>query len=100
MEIKTLEQLIEYCKDKERICPQPQVWNSMWEKLKGKKRVGAAGWEPPLPLILAAWWDASASSKQFRLVQHLTWADTHGQIEEIAKFLTSLTEEQWFHLND
>ena len=30
-----------------------------------------AGWEPPLPLILAAWWEASHSSKRARLKEHL-----------------------------
>ena len=100
MAIKTLEELIEYCKANDRICPQPQLWNLMWDKLKDKQRVGSSGWEPPLPLILAAWWDASPSSKQFRLVQHLTWAANHDQLIEIANFLTSLREDQWFHLND
>ena len=99
MQINTLEQLIEYCKDINRVCPQPQLWNEMYNKLKDKKQIGS-GWEPPLPLILATWWDASDISKQNRLLQHITWADTHGQITEIADFLTSLTEEQWFHTND
>jgi hypothetical protein len=99
MEINSLEELIDYCKDKERICPQPQLWNEMWNKLKDKKQIGA-GWNPPLPLILAAWYDSSPNSKQFRLIQHLTWADSHGQLKEIANFLTSLNEDQWFHIND
>ena len=98
MEIKSLEQLIAYSKDKDRVCPQPQLWNEMWNKLKDKKQIGA-GWEPPLPLILAAWYVSPAGSKQFRLVQHLTWANNHGQLKEIADYLTSLTEEQWFHIN-
>ena len=99
MELKTVEQLITYCKDRNRVCPQPQFWNEMWNKLKDKKQIGA-GWEPPLPLILAAWYEASASSKQYRLVQHLNWADKHGQLKEIADYLISLTEEQWFHIDD
>ena len=100
MEINNLEELISYCKDNNRICPQPQLWNLMWEKLKDKKTVGSAGWEPPLPLILAAWWDASPGSKQYRLMQHLNWANTHGQLKEISDFLIGLNEKQWFHLND
>jgi hypothetical protein len=99
MEINTLEELIQYCKDNDRVCPQPQLWNEMWNKLKDKKQIGV-GWEPPLPLILAAWYVSSDSSKQFRLVQHLNWADSHGQLKEISDFLISLTEEQWFHTND
>ena len=99
MEIKTLEQLITYCKDKNRICPQPQLWNEMWNKLNDKKQIGAR-WQPTLPLILAAWYEASPFSKQQRLMQHLDWADSHDQLKEITDFLTSLNEEQWFHLED
>ena len=51
MEIITLDQLLKYCKDKDRICPQPQLWNEMWNKLKDKKQI-ALGWQPPLPLYL------------------------------------------------
>ena len=40
------------------------------------------------------------SSKQFRLEEQLNWADSHGQLKDIADFLLSLTEEQWFHIND
>lgn len=98
-EINTLEALITYCKDKDRVCPQPQLWNEMWKKLKDKKQIGS-GWQPPLPLILAAWWDTPVGSKQIRLVEHLTWAINHGQLKEISDYLTSLTEEQWFHLDD
>lgn len=41
MEINTLEELIQYCKDNDRVCPQPQLWNEMWNKLKDKKQIGA-----------------------------------------------------------
>ncbi len=97
--IKSLEELISYCEDNDRVCPQPQFWNEMWEKLKEKKRIGS-GWQPPLPFILAAWWEATAISKQIRFVEHLNWANNHSQLREIIDFLTSLTEEQWYHLND
>jgi hypothetical protein len=45
-----------------RICPQPTKWNELWEMLPNKKRKGA-GWEPALPLILAAWHDTPYLSK-------------------------------------
>lgn len=100
MEIQGIEELISYCKDNERICPQPQLWNKLWDMLKDKERAGISGWNPPLPLILAAWWNTSPSEKQLRLEQHISWADSHGQLNEISDYLTSLIEEEWFHLND
>lgn len=96
MVILTLEQLVDYAKDKNRICPKPQIWNELWEKLKDKKRLGY-GWNPPLPLILAAWDETSNKEKQERFIQHLEWADCHKQLEEVSLLLTGLSEESWFH---
>jgi hypothetical protein len=55
-----LSSLINYCSSDGRVCPLPMKWNELWEMLPGRKRVGDA-WEPPLPLILAAWSESSAS---------------------------------------
>jgi hypothetical protein len=49
-----LHDLLNYVRDNRRVCPVPQRWNELWEMLPDRKRVGN-GWEPPLPLILAAW---------------------------------------------
>ncbi|MCK9398987.1 MAG: hypothetical protein M0Q51_03185 [Bacteroidales bacterium] len=96
---ETVESLIKYCQEDERICPMPIYWNKLWEKLKNRKRVDS-GWEPSLPLILAAWWEASDMSKQARLYEHIKWADKQGQLDEISHFLRGLKEEEWFHIND
>jgi hypothetical protein len=71
----------------------------MYEMLPNKKRVGN-GWEPPLPLILAAWWDSPAISKQLRLAEHIHWAERNGCLDEISNYLHSLREEDWFHLGE
>ena len=72
----------------------------MWEKLKDKERVGSAGWNPPVPLILAAWWDSSDNSKKHRLIEHINWAEKKEQLDEIANFIYKLTDEEWYHTND
>ena len=77
-------------------CPQPQWWNRLWEMLPERSRVGA-GWNPPLPLILAAWWEASDSQKRDRFIDHLRWADDHGITDEVLTFLESLSPEDWFN---
>ena len=94
------EKLINYINENNRVCPQPQVWNKLWEKLKDKERVGSAGWNPPVPLILAAWWDSSDSSKKNRLIEHINWAEKKEQLDEIANFIYNLTDEEWYHTND
>jgi hypothetical protein len=64
--------------------------------LPDKQRKGA-GWEPPLPLILAALHITSAEEKQERLALHIQWAQDHGALEKVASFLESLPESEWEH---
>jgi len=73
--------------------------NALWELLPDRKRVGG-GWEPALPLILAAWHDTSYLMKILRLAEHIEWAAEHGALETVAVFLRDLREEDWFHLGD
>jgi hypothetical protein len=93
----TKDDLIKYCRDNGRVCPMPTRWNELWERLPNRKRVGA-GWEPGLPLILAAWHDTPAILKMVRLQEHIEWAEKNGALDEIGAFLRSLPEEDWAHI--
>jgi hypothetical protein len=64
--------MIEAIKDG-RVCPQPVVWQQLWEILPDRRRVGA-GWEPLSPLILAAWWE----DLQFREARPVSLTSTVG----------------------
>jgi hypothetical protein len=77
-----------------RVCPQPMIWNQLWELLPDRRRVGA-GWEPPPPLILAAWWEASDSDKRGRFQFHLRWAYEQGAIEPVAALISRMKPEDW-----
>ena len=77
----------------------PIHWNDLYGKLKNTRRVGN-GYEPYAQLILAAWSEASDSSKQLRLIDHIIWAEQQGQLEEISALLRNLKEEEWFHFGD
>ena len=95
----TVDSLIAYCRVNERVCPKPTLWNQLWELLPNRKRVGLA-WEPPLPLILAAWYETPAMVKMDRLEEHIKWAGKQDSIERIATFLRGLKEEDWHHLGE
>jgi hypothetical protein len=90
----TLEELVAEATKDRRVCPQPMVWNRLWELLPDRRRVGV-GWEPPLPLILAAWWEASDGDKRSRFHSHLRWACDHGAVESVANLLISMRLEDW-----
>jgi hypothetical protein len=95
----TVESLVAYCRENNRVCPLPNLWKRLWEMLPNRVQV-EAGWQPPLPLILAAWHDTPAMPKMLRLAEHIEWAAEHGALESVGKFLRELREEDWLHIGE
>jgi hypothetical protein len=91
---ETLEQLLEYCRQGNRVCPMPDLWNRLWKLLPGRERRGG-GWNPPPPLILAAWHETTDQEKRARLALHLRWAEDHSMLGEVQQFLVALRDDQW-----
>jgi hypothetical protein len=94
----TLAEIIAVASQDSRVCPQPLLWNRLWELLPNRRRRGT-GWDPPIPLILAAWNHASDLEKRERFHLHLKWADTHGALPEIANLILSFTDDEWYTEN-
>ena len=92
------ESLLEYCRKRGRICPQPYKWTKLYEMLPGR-RLGGAGWEPPaqLPLVLTDWFDSSDEEKANRLTDHIKWAVEHNALDRVSDFLTSLQGSEWHY---
>ena len=99
VDMTTLEEVLVEVQKNNRVCPQPQTWQQLFEMLPDKQRKGA-GWEPSLPIILAASWDTPAISKMLRLREHIEWAASHGCLEEVSLYLRELPEDQWHHIGD
>jgi hypothetical protein len=95
----TRDEVLKFAQENGRVCPRPNRWQELYELLPEKRQVGA-GWEPALPLILAAWWDTPALQKMLRLREHIEWADSHGCLEQVDAFLRSLPESEWHHLGE
>jgi hypothetical protein len=91
--------VIEIARQNNRVCPLPQQWTQLYELLPDKRRAGN-GWEPSLPLVLAAWHDSSAMAKMLRLQEHIEWAELHGSLADAAGFLAALPEDQWLHIGE
>lgn len=90
----TIELLLAYCVKGGRVCPTPIKWNDLWEMLPNRRRSNI-GWEPPLPLVLGAWWHTSDQEKRERLIEHIQWADRHGALDRVDAFLRGLPEHEW-----
>ena len=99
MEQQTRAELVRYCRENGRVCPMPSQWNVLWEMLPNRTREGAS-WKPAPPLILAAWHDTPALLKMLRLKEHIDWADQHGVLDDVDKFLRSLPESEWAHIGE
>lgn len=96
--MENFESLWKYCQKNNRAIPKD--WNRLYNKLKNKRQKSSGGWEPSLPLILAAWHETMPIEKQLRFREHLEWAEKQGQIEEIGRYLRELPEEAWFHFSE
>ncbi len=68
--------------------------------LADKRQKPSGGWEPPLPLILAAWHETMPIAKQLRFKEHVQWAADHGQLDQLGAYLRALREDEWFHLGE
>jgi hypothetical protein len=91
-----LDHLLQYVQADRRVCPNPSEWNELWEMLPNKKCVGQS-WEPPPPIILAAW-SSPATYKMVRLEEHIRYAEKQGVLEEVDTYLRELKPALWFYL--
>ena len=91
-----LKDLMEFCKKNGRVCPHPVEWDRLWRILRDRKPEQPR-WNPPRPLILAAWWETTIIEKRDCLNQHIRWAYEHDIFDAVNSFIRALSEDQWFH---
>jgi len=96
--METFETVWKYCTNKNRIIPKD--WNKLYQLLKNKKQNPNGSWTPPVPLILGAWHTSMPIEKQMRFKEHIKWAEDNKQLEEISKYLRSLSEDDWYHFGE
>lgn len=96
----SLDALWEFCTANNRLVPLPPQWNQLYGILKNTCQKPSGGWEPPLPLVLAAWHHSMPIEKQLRFKEHLRWAEAQNQLPEITAFLRSLPETHWCHFGE
>ena len=95
---ETFDTLWGYCTANKRAIPRD--WNRLYQLLANKRPKPSGGWEPSLPLILAAWDVTMPIEKQLRFKEHIEWARDQGQLAEIGKYLRSLVEDDWYHFGE
>lgn len=97
---ETFNSLWANCTENKRLVPVPQEWAKLHGMLLSRRQMPNGGWEPPLPLILAAWDRTMPIEKQLRFREHIQWASDQNQLDEVGKFLRALPEEKWVHFGE
>jgi hypothetical protein len=69
--------------------PEPQTWNDVYLRLLDsyKQKNNPKIPKPPVPLILAAWWETSDLEKHNRWSETLEWVEKYGFMDSIAGLL-------------
>lgn len=75
-----------------RVCPRPSAWTELYRLLEGERYVDL---EPP---PLAIWTKLSDLQKRLRLKETIGWAERHGKLDALARFLIDLPEDDWLHM--
>jgi len=68
--------------------------------LPNRRQKPSGGWQPSVPLILAAWDETMPIEKHLRFKEHIQWAADHGQMQQIGAYLRSLPEHAWYHFGE
>jgi hypothetical protein len=94
-----LDKLMLETKRGNRVCPKPAQWQQLYEILAA--RAPAGGGAPiPLPLLGQAWSQTTSLAKRLAFKDHIEWASSHGQTDEVYAFLKGLSEEMWHHMGE
>jgi hypothetical protein len=87
-----IERFLSAVKSAGRSSPAGLHWHEFYEFLRARKQTGLG--DPPVPLILAASGESSAS-KHSRLSGQLEWALENGCIDEAIRYLERIPVEKW-----
>jgi hypothetical protein len=93
------DEILEYVKRNDRVCPMPLKWKGFWEMLQDLK---TEDWsqEPGVPLILGAWINEPGLAKMGRFWAQIEWGVENGALEQVEEFLLGMKESDWFHIGD
>lgn len=95
----TLDIVMVEARRKNRVCPRPRRWQQLYDLLPNKQVVNGQA-QPAPPVIGASWNSVAPLGKRLCFREHLEWAERHGVLIQVFALMKSLTEEEWFHMED
>lgn len=79
-----------------RVCPRPSKWLQLYDALEGERYEDL----PPPPVQPWLWKTLSSLQKRLRFREHVEWAERHGRLEPLARYMDQLAEDDWLHMGE
>jgi len=93
-----LKKLLDYCQSDGRVCPFPDEWQRVWNRLPADKKRQTNNLRPnfpPTPLVLGGWHSLKQKKREHLLVQ-IYWSSIHGGFNKVSKYLMGLEDSRWY----
>ena len=78
-----------------RVCPRPLLWSALYVLLEGDRHSDLR--PPPQP---ATWATQSNLQRRLHFHEHIEWADRHGKLDVLARYIAALAEPDWVHMGE
>lgn len=92
---ESADQLMVRARRNNRVCPCPPKWNQLYLELGGLRHA-----DLPPPPVDWLWSKLSSLQKRLFFREYLEWAQQHGRLETVARFMDTLAETDWVHMGD
>lgn len=92
----TAQELVDLARRHNRVCPQPLLWSALHLLLQGQHDAAL----PPPPVRRSQWAQLSNLQRRLCFREYIEWADRHGKLETMARYLQSLAEPDWVHMDE
>jgi hypothetical protein len=79
-----------------RVCPRQFLWSALYQLLEGERY---ADLRPP-PRQAWVWATMSNMQRRQYFAEYLDWADRHGKLEQLGRYIDALAEPDWIHLGE
>jgi hypothetical protein len=86
-----LDELINFIKEENIICPLPDIWQRFYRFLVSRNM------EPPLPFVLTAWHHTTDEEKRERFIDQINVANRNGKLRTIKDFIRKLKTEDFYY---
>jgi hypothetical protein len=92
----TVQSVMVVARRNNRVCPHPEHWGQLYEQLGGESSPDLLA--PPLQPWL--WTKLSGLQKRLRFREHVEWAERHGRLPQVARFMAAMAEGDWVHMGE